>query len=176
MPRFSIRQLLLATAVAAAGVFALLNATATIAATAIGVLLAVLIAVVLLAIYREAERRAFWVGFAVVGWSYFVFCFVPIFGSDVPLGWSRLVTGTAAGALHNRLFTRERVQPNPPPRFSNPFGPPPGTVIQYIDGPPYAEFLQIAQALWALHIATCGGWFAAWLYATRPMPTGQESS
>jgi hypothetical protein len=176
MPRFSIRQLLFATALVAAGIVALLNATATIAATAIAIVLVLLGAAVLLAIYRDGQARAFWIGFAFFGWLYMALCFLPFFGSDVPFGWSRMITGTAAGALHNRLFTRERVQPNPPPRFSNPFGPPPGTVIQYIDGPPYAEFLQIAQALWALHIATCGGWFAAWLYATRPMPTGQESS
>jgi membrane associated rhomboid family serine protease len=176
MPRFSIRQLLIATAFIAAGIVALLNATPAIAATAIGLLLAVLGAAVLLALFRDAERRAFWIGFAVIGWLYFVLCFVPIFGSDVPLGWSRLVTGTAAGALHNRLFTRQRVQPQPPPGFANSFYPPPGTVITYFDGPGYADFIHVAQSLWAILFATCGGWFAAWLYSTREKPSAPSSS
>ena len=171
MLRFSIRQLLVATAFAATGIVALLNATPTIAATAIGLLLALLGAAVLLASFRNAERRAFWIGFSAIGWLYFVFCFVPIFGSDVPLGWSRLITGTAAGALHNRLFMRTRVQPQPPPGFADPFGPPSGTVITYFDGPGYAEFIQVAQSHWTILFATCGGWFAAWLYATREKPS-----
>jgi hypothetical protein len=167
MPRFSIRQLLVATALVAVGIVALRSATSTIAEIAVGLVLATLAAAVLLAIYRDGQRRAFWVGFSMIGWLYLLLCFAPIFGSDVPLGWSRIITGKAAAALHSQLFLREHVQPALPP---NSFGPPPGTVIQYFDGPGYAEFLHVAHALWTLLFATCGGWFASWLHAARQKP------
>jgi hypothetical protein len=174
MPRFSIRQLLLATALVAVGIVALRSATSTIAEIAMGLVLATLAAAVLLAVYRDGQRRAFWVGFSFIGWLYLALCFVPIFGSDVPLGWSRIVTGKAAGALHSQLFLRTRVQPALPPNF---YGPPPGTTIQYFDGPGYAEFLQVAHTLWTVLLATCGGWFAAWLHAARTKPaSGPKAS
>jgi len=41
-----------------------------------------LIAAVVLAIYRSGDRRAFWLGFAIFGWSYLLLCYGSIFNQN----------------------------------------------------------------------------------------------
>jgi hypothetical protein len=106
MPRFTIRQLLAATALVAFGCLALLKSSSFLAAAMLGAVALALIAAVLLAIYRVGDRRAFWLGFAIFGWSYLLLCYGSIFkDNNSPIGWSRLVTGQLAMALYDRIHT-----------------------------------------------------------------------
>jgi hypothetical protein len=198
MPRFSIRQLLIATAFIGVGCFALLNASSWVAAASLGGVALALSAAVLFAIYRDGERRAYWIGFTVLGWTYLFLCFSGLL-SVTSLSWQGNVTALLAGALYDRAyanqplpatsFTYMQTTPYPPPTSTipnaNPYQPVPvvpngGTVtytavaVQPSIGPDRESFLYVAHALWTLLIATCGGWLAVWLYATRPRPTGQE--
>jgi hypothetical protein len=191
MPRFSIRQLLLATALIAAGCFALLNATPLIAAAAMSGAALTLSAAVLLAIYRDGERRAFWVGFALLGWTYLFLCFGG-FLSVTSLDWRGNITGQLAVALYDRAYASDVVQPPqtgfmpytsytptvtyPPGGYAPMTGGPvypstaPVIVVQVSSAPDREQFLYVAHALWTLLIAACGGWFAQWLCATRTKP------
>jgi hypothetical protein len=54
---------------------------------------------VLLAIHRTESRRSFWIGFAVFGWTYLAFTFMPSIKS-------RLITTKALGYLRSKLSQR----------------------------------------------------------------------
>lgn len=71
--RFSLKQLLLATAFVALGCVALRSANATWVAAMFGLALLILVASLLLATYRDGRSRAFWVGFALFGWIHLLF-------------------------------------------------------------------------------------------------------
>lgn len=68
--RFTLRQLFLWTAFIALGCVALRNATATWASSLLGAALVLLAASLLLAAFRDGRSRAYWIGFATVGWLY----------------------------------------------------------------------------------------------------------
>jgi hypothetical protein len=200
MPRFSIRQLFIATAFIAAGCFGLLNATPLVAAASLTGVALILSVAVLIAIYRGGERRAFWVGFAFLGWVYLFLCFGGLL-SATSFDWRGNITGQLALALYDRAYLSEAARPVQPTVFS-PYVPPPGTIypsypsgiapvtgapmvytqltpviVQVSSGPDREQFLYVAHSLWTLLLAACGGWFAQWLYATRakdvsrPIPT-----
>jgi hypothetical protein len=80
--RFSIANLLTAVAIIAVGLAALNSPSRLTVGLVTIVTLGVLLAAILGAIYRAGEARAFWLGFAVFGWSYFLVAFSPVF-SDV---------------------------------------------------------------------------------------------
>jgi hypothetical protein len=196
MPRFSIWQLLVATAFIAAGCFALLNASAWVASALFCGVALLLSAAILFAIYRDGERRAYWIGFAVLGWAYLFLCFGG-FLSATSLSWHGNLTALLAGALYDRAYAGQAVpavpgttvptitySPSPyypaypttgnmPNAYTNPAVPMTGSVtfaavaMQVPPGPDREQFLYVAHALWTLLIATCGGWLAAWLHTTR---------
>jgi hypothetical protein len=68
--RFTLRQLFLWTAFVAVACVALRNATPTWASSLLGAALVLLAASLLLAAFRDGHSRAFWIGFATVGWLY----------------------------------------------------------------------------------------------------------
>src|SRR5688572_8646499 len=68
--QFSIRGLLYAVTFLAVAIAALLNANGLWQGLAWGAALYALSSAILLTVYRQAEPRAFWLGFAVFGWSY----------------------------------------------------------------------------------------------------------
>ena len=72
MPRFqfSLRALLGATAFVAVACSTLLYASGTIASVVFTVTVIVLLAAIVAALFRQGTARAFWVGFAIFGWSY----------------------------------------------------------------------------------------------------------
>jgi hypothetical protein len=186
MPRFSIRHLLIATAVVAIGCFALMKSSSLWASLLMGVVVLTLAAAVLLAIFRDSERRAYWIGFAFVGWLYVVLCFGNIFAENrSPFGWTRIITAQAATALYDRIYLSAGRQPPYDPSayvgmemgggymggsmgmgdgmaMSGGMGPIPTRPL-----PDRTHYLNVAHALWTLLLAVCGGWFAQWLYATR---------
>src|SRR5262245_46253574 len=68
--RFSIRQLLLGTALVAVACVALRSASPMWVAALLGVMLLLLAAAVPLAIFRQGTDWAWWFGFALFGWLY----------------------------------------------------------------------------------------------------------
>ncbi len=68
--RFSIRQLLLGTALVAVACVALRSASPTWVAALLGLMLLALTAAVPLALFRQGADRAWWFGFALFGWLY----------------------------------------------------------------------------------------------------------
>jgi hypothetical protein len=163
MPRFSILHLLAVTALAAVGCVALLNSSSIGAASLNGFVVLILAASVLLAVFRDRERRAYWVGFAFSGWLYLILCFGPIF-YESPFGRSRIITGRLATALYDRIYARPDVPTYPADPFSvtDPFGPSSMAI-----SPERADFLFVAHALWSVLFAMLGGLFARWLYESR---------
>jgi hypothetical protein len=197
MPRFSIRQLLLATAFIATGCCALLNASSWVAAAFLGGVTLLLSAAVLFAIYRDGERRAYWIGFTVLGWTYLFLCFSG-FLSASSLSWHGNITALLAGAIYDRAYASQAVPAgsyivptvtyspysssssyrSPASSMPNAYTPSPavgGGLVTWVPaatqappGPDRESFLYVAHALWTLLIATCGGWLAAWLHRSRP--------
>lgn len=70
--QFSLRWLLGATALVALGCTALLNATTLWESLFVSFTLVMLVTAVVLAAYTRAATRAFWVGFCIFGWGYFL--------------------------------------------------------------------------------------------------------
>jgi hypothetical protein len=75
--RFTLKQLFLWTAFIALGCVALRNASATWVSTMFGLTLLLLGASLLLALFRDGQTRAYWIGFATLGWLY---VFVLLYG------------------------------------------------------------------------------------------------
>ena len=170
MPRFSIRQLLITTAVAAVGCFALLNASQIWAATLLSGVGVILAASILLAVFRDGERRAYWIGFATFGWLYLLLCFGGIF-RDVasPFGWRENLAAQLTGVVYDQLYGSVPPRPipvNDPFAPADPFAEPQATMQRPLS-PNAAIFVLTAHALWTLLLAVSGGWFAHWLYVTR---------
>jgi hypothetical protein len=171
VPRFSIRQLLTATALVALGCLALLKSSTLLASGMLGGVALSLVAAIVLAIYRSADSRAFWVGFAIFGWSYLLFCYGPIFtNNNGPFGW-RFVTARLATALYDRIHESNGVQPTAAytTAVADPFGAPPtpptavfAPMPMPMPGQDRGNFLNVAHSLWTLMIAWGGGWFALW--------------
>jgi hypothetical protein len=110
LPRFSIRQLLAATAFIAVACVALRSASPTVTSASYGILLAVLAGSLLLVIYRQGANRAFWTGFAVCGWLYLLLLMYgwslnPNTSYNNPLRPSNLITGRLSTACYDRIYS-----------------------------------------------------------------------
>jgi hypothetical protein len=167
--------LLAATALVALGCLALLKSTPLLAAAMMGAVALTLVAAVVLTLYRSGDRRAFWAGFAIFGWSYLLICYGPVFTENYsPFGSGRMVTARLATALYDRIHVTTRLQQ---PTMQNattavagdPFAAPPASpppaapiMVQVATGPDRVDFLNVAHSLWAALIACGGGCFAAW--------------
>lgn len=195
--RFSLRQLLSWTAVVALACVALRGASATWVAAVFGMVLLALTAAVPLAIFRTGTLRAFWLGFALFGWTYLL---VLAYGwsldrsstSNAPLAPRSLVTSRLARAAFERLYgpvevtytldgkgglhkiysgvsESDSVTAGPVAAdWAAPLslrGKGPQRVITVPDPD---HFVNVAHAFWTLLLATLGGWFTRWVYATRP--------
>jgi hypothetical protein len=187
MPRFSIRQLLAATALVGLGCLALVKSSALVAAATTGAVALILVAAVVLAIYRSESSRAFWTGFAIFGWSYLVLSYGPIFSENSGPFGGRMVTARLSTALFNSMHDSPPVQQPtffytttatavpysntvpPPPTMAIAPRPTPAYRFQIASatGPDLADFLSVAHCLWAVLIAFCGGWFAVWASRSR---------
>jgi len=82
--RFSMRGLLIGTAGFAIACGALVSASQWIASLIFSATLAVLIVAVLGAVLRRGRPRAFWIGFAIVGWGYLWLAHTPINDAITP--------------------------------------------------------------------------------------------
>ena len=68
--RFTVRHLMIAVAVVSAGLAVLVSGSETLAGAVLLLTLGMLSVSVLGMVYRREETRAFWVGFALLGWGY----------------------------------------------------------------------------------------------------------
>ncbi len=169
-PRFTIRGLLWMTALVAALFpaswfvwFLLLNASTawgTHAVLATAVLLAIAAAV---ALSRDGATRAFWSGFAAVGFVYFllVVCNIAAHGGGgggYVFDREKLVT-----EQWNAWAWFEYVRPKltPMPGFAGGYAIGPGL-------PAYEDFRQVAHSLWTLLFACGGGLVSLGIWTTGP--------
>src|SRR5262245_28453266 len=187
MMRFTIRQLLIATVLAAVAIVALLNASWWWASAAISGVLLSLSASIVLAIYRDGQGRAFWIGFSILGWVYIALLAGGPWistSSDFPLGQHLLITDQIMQHIYIAATNGyPQIPPAPVDPFaipgSDPFQPPSGTASPprtpprqlipplWRNPPESRDFYNVGHALCSLGIAAAGGWFAVWASATR---------
>ncbi|MBI3463420.1 MAG: hypothetical protein HY000_10225 [Planctomycetes bacterium] len=137
--------------------------------------LAVLAGAILLAIFREGERRAYWIGFAVLGWTYAVVAFSPILKSESP----ELLTSQFLRFVFNHLPQQVRM---PPASVQNLTGvrfgelhtmhtQVEGVTLQYgvkvVRPFPEEQFHRIGHSIIALMFGVLGGVVGPWLHSTR---------
>src|SRR6516165_9477047 len=94
--RFSIASLLVVVLVLGVGVAALRESNETWGSGLFTLTLTVLLTSILLAIHRTESRRAFWMGFALFGWTYLALSLVPSIES-------RLATTKALAYLDSKV-------------------------------------------------------------------------
>ena len=135
----------------------------------------------LLIAYSDGKRRAWWIGFAVFGWLYFLMLYAAnsFTYTDFPAAREYLLTEQITGLLYDAI---SRYCPPIDPFAQPPVvgltnntdwatstsAPPP---FQF---PPRDDFLKVAHALWTLVLAYGGGWLGHWVYFSRS-PSGTRS-
>ena len=200
--RYSIGQLILATALVGLACVALRNAGPVWVAALLGGVLALLGAGLPLALFREGQQRSFWIGFALFGWLYLL---VLAYGwsldantsSGNPLRPQALITAHLSMLGYNKLYPASRQtadvvydvngtlvltqgSPNQPVIWDTRTGNALSGFSFSVGragtsappGPTREDFVNVAHACWALLIAVCGGWFSCWVFATRRPRTG----
>ena len=140
---------------------------------------------VLLTIHRTGRKRAFWLGFALVGWTYLI-------ASLIPPVESRLLTTTGLAHLDSMIPRRDPAVRRLS-RYRNPVGyafspdgqilstNPPGTVRLWdystgrlLAGPSSDVFMRIGHSLLALALAFIGGQLSRGLFDTQRAPRADE--
>lgn len=84
LPRYTIRSLLLVILFVGVAVAGLRAADDASDAGLLGLTLLILLTSVLLVVHRTERKRAFWLGFALFGWVYFVISMIPPLESRLP--------------------------------------------------------------------------------------------
>lgn len=155
--RFTIRQLLFVTAFLALSCAALLGASSMWGAALWTCLAFYLAVAVLLAIFKDGSARAYWIGFALMGWLYFVLYnygwavveLQNMYNVDHDSssryfrswGIGNLLTTHLSRMAYRWLLTLKVISPN-------------------VD---VMNFINVAHALWAVLVALTGGALARWL-------------
>jgi hypothetical protein len=193
--RFTIANLLGLVLLLAVGFAALREATELWDSAVFSTTLGLLSASVLLAIHRADRRRAFWLGFALIGWIY-------LGASLIPPIESRLLTTKALSMLDSQMPGRDATMKlvfkwstsgNSNASQANAFSPdgrilPParpgvirlwntatGTLLSGSGGTT-ENFVRIGHSIVALILAYLGGYLSRWLFARGRQPiTGGES-
>ena len=113
--QFSIRGLLIGVTIVAVGIAALLNANDWWEAAVFGGTIFCLAIAVLLAVYRQGQQRAFWLGFSVLGWLYLavlIYSWTPSANPQVtrsdPLAESSLITTRLSHMAYNSLLPESK--------------------------------------------------------------------
>ena len=107
MPRLTIRTLMVLTAFVAVGLTGLWASTDIWGNGIFTAVLAILTCSIILAVYREGEGRAFWIGFALFGGVYLAASRSPVSTKPAPDPGIGLAAGVVAEArLDGRLYDR----------------------------------------------------------------------
>jgi hypothetical protein len=189
-PRITIAGLLGIVAFVAVAFAALREATNPWDSGVFGVILMTLLTSVLLAIHREADRRAYWIGFALFGWAYLSMSLIPSVEARLPttrmlaIQWENLprreVLWEDDLTLTNvRSFDVKSIAPatpaapNPATGWDivvyNATGSSPNTYIKRLvalPGDSAGNFVRIGHSLLAPIFALVGGWLSRRLYAS----------
>jgi hypothetical protein len=112
-------------------------------------------------LYRTEGRRAFWIGFALFGWSYLIFIWT---SSNT----SRLLTMQALQPLHSSMKRTEtrvirNVDVDP---FSGSTSTTTSTTVVE-DIPVWHDFMHVGHQGWTILLALLGGCIARWFWATK---------
>ena len=143
MPRLTIRTLMVLTAFVAVGLTGLWASTDIWGNGIFTAVLAILTGSIILAVYREGEGRAFWIGFALFGGVYLAASRSPVSTSLLPtLGLAWLPGVVAEARLNGRLYDRGH-----------------DTEKDLVTGTP-ANFHLIGHSLLAVIVGYLGGIFA----------------
>ncbi len=129
---------------------------------------------VLAVVYRHGSARAFWVGFALLGWGYLLLTFAP--GLDRHIG-QRLVTTKLLAFLQPKL-QRTPIYGNASELALYPGKDPLMTVTEtgtyYAPAPQWDHFQQAGHSLMAILIGFLGGLLARYFYSTREPRAGHD--
>ncbi|MHC4178427.1 MAG: hypothetical protein ACYSWU_13020 [Planctomycetota bacterium] len=138
-----------------------------------GAVIAQLVAV-LGVVYRRGSARAFWLGFAVLGWGYLLLAFAP--GLDRHVGY-RLITTKLFGLLQPKL-QRTPIHSNASELALFPGEDPLVTMTEtstyYAPAPQWDHFQQAGHSLTAIVIGFLGGLIASYFYNTREPQAGHD--
>src|SRR4029453_1881329 len=108
--RFSLRQLLIGIALIAVALLALRSASPVWVMVLLSLTLLVLAASPLVALYRQGPQRAYWIGFATMGWFYMLvllYCWsldAQTFKWNTPLRADQLLTTRLSSVLHDWMY------------------------------------------------------------------------
>ena len=195
MPRFSLRQLLLATTFAAVGCYALRWASPWWSIVLFYLALALVVGGLLVAINRPGERRSFWLGFAMCALLHWLLVFRPGLENGIPAIFpGAFVTHWFSAWSYHQLKPQLTVKPIPishaeigsirgrgevqyelPPGYG-PGGLPnlnsgeDGYFRGWGPGPFYIieeDFCNVALGLWTLLLAYVGGHVSLAIYRCR---------
>ena len=140
------------------------------------------------AVYRRGERRAFWVGFAVCGWVYFILALAPWLQGEAGF---QLVTTTVLDLMAPRIVQTDYLvrsyiggfnpqyapaQPTPWQVWNLPEFPPdnPWHRVGYVTLISPGLYLRIGHAFFCVLIAFVGGGIVRYLAATGPQSAMTE--
>ncbi len=121
---------------------------------------------------RDADRRAFWIGFALFGWAYMIALYGPFLDRRVG---HRLATTKVLAYLQLRrheapgqpvLFDPSPAQIALHPAW-DPYTIPIAPNSTPIPVPQWDFFQQVGHSLFALLLASFGGLVSKWFYSTR---------
>jgi len=167
--RFTLRQLLGLVALVAVAVPALMHASLWWAAAWLSGCLLVLGIALLGIVYRDGPRRAFWIGFALLGWGYTLTVYGPVLDRQVG---HRLITTKVPAYAQLQRGLDEPVSSGPVeialhPKYDNIvyWVTESGTML--VDPPQWDFFQQVGHSLFALLLAYVGGLVSRCFYATR---------
>jgi hypothetical protein len=128
---FDLRQLFLWTAMIALGLVALRSASTMWAASMLALTLAILASSILLAIFRRGAQRAYWIGFATIGWLYLLLLLASwtlgrTTANDSPLRAHNLLTQQLSSRSYHWLYDNAFNNYRAASYASSGYGAPPG--------------------------------------------------
>ena len=131
------------------------------------VVLVILLVGLICCVVLRGHRQAFWSGFAIVGWGYFLL----VQTSPNLIDHNRLMTTSVLRNVHAMVAIEETKQLEGTPVFPKPPLPPGseyGLSFSYVGpSPDQQSFSQVGHSLWTLILAYLGGLLARYFYSTR---------
>jgi hypothetical protein len=169
---FSLKALLVATATIALAIAGMLNASLWWASICLSYLFVMLTFSLLAVTFRRGPVRSFWIGFAIVGWTYAAMLYAP--GLDRSVG-HRLIT-TKILAKVRPLFGNTEIPayPSAPPAeemalniaYDDLFHIEHSSIIPYRP-PQWDPYQQAGHMFFGVWLAGLGGMVAGWMAADR---------